>query len=223
MSLAPRIVTAALLVTSAACRNGDHPIFASQTRIAVPVEGSAQLGPDDAWVTLVVFADLQCPFYRARAPLVLGLAAEYETDLRIVFKHFPLSQLHPDALDASVAAECAGAQQRFWEMSELLVRTELDPGTLLADAKAVDLDLPAWQSCLASPSPRERIQSDILAGESAGVSGTPTFFANGLELAPSALEETHATVRAAIEQTLASAIESGIPRAEYYDRVVLGL
>ena len=187
----------------------------------VPVGDSPQRGPSDAWVTVVEFADFECPFCRSEEPVLKDVQAVYGVDLRLVFKDFPLTGVHPHAQAAAVAAECAGEQGKFWDMHDLLFTTALDDATLLADAGQVaGLDVVAWQACIGTPAPASRVAADVALGTSLGVDGTPTFFVNGVAVVGAVPE---GDLRAVIDQARATAVASGIPRAEYYDRAVLGL
>jgi len=209
-----RNVSAALLLL-AACGQG----ATARTRLKVPVGSSPQRGPSDAWVTVVEFADFECPFCRDEEPIVARLEAAHGDDLRLVFKHLPLSGIHPDAEAAAVAAECAGQQGRFWEMHDLLFVAALDGAALLSDARQVGLDEAAWQACRAAPEPASRVAADVSLAASLGVDSTPTFVVNG-EVLVGAVPE--GDLSAAIERARAAAVASGIPRAQYYDRAVLG-
>ncbi|HVO18502.1 MAG TPA: thioredoxin domain-containing protein [Anaeromyxobacter sp.] len=212
------LLLAALSALPAACGTSGRP---SGALLPVPVEGSPQRGPDDAWVTMVEFADFQCPYCRAEEPVLVDLLSTYGADLRLVFKYFPLAAaIHPYAQAAAVAAECAGEQGKFWEMHDLLFVTALDDATLLADAGQVGgLDLGTWQACTASSEAARVVAADRELGEGLGVPGTPTFVLNGVEVVGAVPE---ADLEAAIDRARAAAIASGVPRGEYYDQVVLG-
>ena len=89
--------------------------------LAVPIQATDHaLGPDHARVIVVEYGDFECPRCKAAAPAVKMLLDDYASDVRFVFRHFPLEEAHPHALAAAEAAECAGEQGKFWEMSELL-------------------------------------------------------------------------------------------------------
>jgi protein-disulfide isomerase len=189
--------------------------------LRVPVEGSPQRGPSDAWVTVVEFADFECPYCRAEEPVVADLEAAYGTDLRLVFKYFPLTSIHPDAEAAAVAAGCAGEQGKFWEMHDLLFTTALDGNTLLADAEQVSgLEVATWQTCIGSAEAAAMVNSDLALGLGLGIHGTPTFVINGVPVVGAVPEER---LRGVIDQVKAKAIASGIPPADYYNKAVLGL
>jgi protein-disulfide isomerase len=189
--------------------------------LAVPVGDSPQRGPGDAWVTLVEFADFECPFCRSEQPVLADVEALYGADLRVVFKNFPLAGIHPRAQAAAVAAECAHEQGKFWELHDLLFTTALDDATLLADAARVPgLDLAAWQACLTAPAAAERVAADVALGTGLGIDGTPTLVVNGVPVVGAVPE---ADLRAAIDHARDEAVASGLPRGDYYDEAVLGL
>jgi protein-disulfide isomerase len=169
---------------------------------------------------VVEFADFECPFCRDEEAVVGDVESIYGADLRLVFKNFPLVSIHPQAQAAAVAANCAGDQGKFWEMHDLLFRTALDDATLLADAKQIPgLDVAAWQACIVAPDPANRIADDVTLATSLGVPATPTFVVNGSEIVGAAPESD---LRAAIDHARNVAVASGIPRADYYDKAVLG-
>jgi protein-disulfide isomerase len=110
---------------------------------------------------------------------LLGLLHE---DVLFAFRHFPLAQVHPHALDAAIAAETAGAQGRFWEMHDLLFahQDQLAPRDLLVLARNLDLDLEQFAEDLTQRTYEPRVRRDFLSGVRSGVNGTPTFFINGV-------------------------------------------
>lgn len=187
----------------------------------VPLGDSPERGPADAWVTIVEFSDFQCPACGAAEPIVAQLLVRYPNDVRLVYKHFPLSSIHPYARPAAIAAECAREQGRFWEMHDRLFAGQhaLSSEDLAAYASAAGLDVAAWQSCLSTPEPAARVDADMALGERMGVHVTPTFVINGEPLQGvvplAAFEEI-------VENARARAKASGFTRSEYYDRAVLG-
>lgn len=229
--LAAALAAAALL---AGCGGGGaEPPLARVTLGSAP-----QRGPADAWVTLVEFSDFQCPYCgQAQASLAL-LAADYPADVRVVFKHFPLS-FHAHAAAAAVAAECARAQGpapdgHFWPMHDALFATQgswgaagVSPATAAAffadqAGQQAGLDEAAWRACVAADD-RSRVEADLAQGRAVPVSGTPTLVINGEVLVGAGPPGTfYPVLRARVDAALATARQSGIPRAEYYDRAVLG-
>jgi protein-disulfide isomerase len=218
MTSQPRRTSALLALAVLACGQSSG---GGATLLKAPVGDSPQRGPSDAWVTVVEFADFECPYCRAEQPVLADLEAVYGGDLRLVFKHFPLTSLHPHAEAAAVAAKCAGDQGRFWELHDLLFTTALDDATILADAQEVPgLDVAAWQACRATSGAAARVAADAALGTSLGINGTPTFVINGVEVVGAVPESN---LRLVIDRARDAALASGIPRAEYYDKAVLGL
>jgi protein-disulfide isomerase len=187
----------------------------------VPIGMSPVRGPEDAWVTMIEFGDFECPFCGAEEPIVEALVQAYPVDLRLVFKNFPLTTIHPYAEGAAVAAECAKAQGDFWKMHDLLYANQnaLQSQNLSTYAKESGVDLMAWQACLATQPPVDAIYADVALATSVGVDATPTFFVNG-EIVVGAVPE--AQLQAVIEAARTRAEASGVPRASYYDTVILG-
>ena len=190
----------------------------SRSILKVPVGDSPQRGPTDAWVTVVEFSDFECSFCRSEQRVLADIEASYRADLRVVFKYFPLTSIHPGAQAAAIAAECAGEQGKFWEMHDLLFTT-VDV-TLLAVAQQVTgLDVPAWQACLAAPGAASRVAEDVALARSLGIDSTPTFVINGAVVVGAVPESD---LRSVIETARTAAVASGISRADYYDKAVLG-
>jgi protein-disulfide isomerase len=212
-----RSFAAGLLVALVACGQSST----AGSRLKVPIGDSPHRGPTDAWVTVVEFSDFECPFCRSEQPVLTNIEVTYGADVRLVFKHFPLPSIHPHAEAAAVAAECAREQGKFWEMHDLLFTSALDDATLLDDAEQVPgLDVAAWQACLNAPEAADRVAADLALGTSLGIEATPTFVVNGVPVVGAVSESE---LRAVIDRARAEAVASGIPRAEYYDRVVLGI
>jgi protein-disulfide isomerase len=155
-----------------------------QPPLSVPVSERDHIrGPavGVAAATLVEYGDYECPFCRA-ASLSVKHLLQLVDDLAFVYRHFPLSQIHPHAFQAAEAAEAAGAQGRFWEMHDLLFANQerLEFGDLLGYARMLDLDLERFASELATHAHEGRIREDVMSGIRSGVNGTPTFFVNGV-------------------------------------------
>jgi protein-disulfide isomerase len=142
-------------------------------------------GRVDAPITLVEYGDFQCPFCRAAVVEVEQVREALGDALRLVYRHFPLTNVHPYAWGAAEAAEAAGAQGRFWQMHDLLFADQehLAPPDLLAKAAILGLDIDAFERELVERAYAERVEEDYLSGIRSGVRGTPTFFANGIRYA----------------------------------------
>jgi len=139
------------------------------------------LGDKDAKLMLVEFTDYQCPFCRryATSTLVQIKQAYVSTGkIRYVVRDFPIPQLHPNALNAAQAANCAADRGKYWEMHDLLFRNQRQLGLeqLPGHAKTLGLDVDAFKKCLASGKHKAEILQDVADGRSAGVTGTPSFF-----------------------------------------------
>ena len=152
-------------------------------RLTLPVgERDHVLGPATAPVTLVEYGDYECPYCGAAHASVEQVRQVMGNDLRFVFRHFPLSQIHPHAYQAAEAAEAAGAQGRFWEMHHLLFahQDRLGLRDLIGYAGALGLDLERYVTDVRGHAHADRLREDFLSGVRSGVNGTPTFFANGI-------------------------------------------
>jgi protein-disulfide isomerase len=138
-------------------------------------------GPDYAPVTLVEYGDFECPNCKQAKPAVEIVLNRYPEQVRFVYRHFPLTDVHPHALAAAEAAECAGAQGKFWEMHALLFehQTHLDRNHLLRYADDLGLDMARVASELDDEIYRQRVLEHLAGGERSGVRGTPGFFVNG--------------------------------------------
>jgi protein-disulfide isomerase/uncharacterized membrane protein len=156
---------------------------------AVMRPDAAAKGRPDAPVTIVEFSDFQCPAC-GQAYRDLHEMLARRTDVRLVFRNFPLDNscnealpraLHPDACLAALAAECARQQNRFWEYHDRLFENQhtLDRESLFRYARDVGVDIPTFRTCLDAPATRDRITDDIRAGLAAGIESTPTLFING--------------------------------------------
>jgi protein-disulfide isomerase len=147
-----------------------------------PAVGFA-LGPAGAPVTIVEFSDFQCPYCRSVVSTLKQLLAHYPDRVRLVFRDYPIPSLHPDAPPAHEAARCAGEQDKFWPYHDLLFERGNAKGPALKQYAAdLKLDGPKFAECLDSGRYRAAVAADMEAGSRLGVSGTPTFFINGVPL-----------------------------------------
>lgn len=155
--------------------------FPDLPRIEVSVDDDPSMGPDDAPVTIVQFAEYQCPYCGTARETVEKVMAEYEGKVRMVYRDFPLG-FHDRAVPAAVAANCAGEQGKYWEMHNKLMddQRSLEDATFQAYARQLELDLKAFETCQADPAQAAEVQADLEDGQQAGVSGTPAFFINGI-------------------------------------------
>jgi protein-disulfide isomerase len=154
----------------------------SDGELTPPVsESDHAAGPDDAPVTLVEYGDYECPYCGMAHPIVQRAQRELGSQLRFVFRNFPLAEAHPHARLAAQAAEAAAAQGRFWEMHDMLFEHQdaLEVEDLVSYAKAIGLDTAQFARDLEAGTYEKRVRDDFRSGVKSGVNGTPTFFVNG--------------------------------------------
>src|SRR5512138_1377201 len=151
-------------------------------KVAVDAAGPSK-GPTAAPVTIVEFSDFECPFCSKAEPTVKALLAKYPDKIRLVYRDFPLP-MHPRAPKAAEAAHCAGDQGKYWEMHEKLFANQqaLGVDALKGYAKDLKLDDAKFAKCLESGEKAKEVDAGRKAGEKVGVTGTPAFFINGLQL-----------------------------------------
>jgi Na+/H+ antiporter NhaA len=153
------------------------------TDLAVPVDAKRDRvrGPADAPVTLVEYGDFECPYCGQAEHVVRELLADYGDDLRYVWRHLPLTDVHPHAQLAAEAAEAAAKQGKFWEMHDQLLdhQGELTATDVLRYAAEIGLDTGTFTRDMRSRAGAVKIASDVDSADLSAVSGTPTFFING--------------------------------------------
>jgi protein-disulfide isomerase len=139
-------------------------------------------GALDASVTLLEYGDYECPYCGAAYPIVKRVQAAMGDDLRFVFRNFPITTAHSHAEMAAEAAEAAAAQDRFWPMHDLLYENQQRLGAedLSAYADRLGLDVQGFERDLAEHVHAARVHDDFMSGVRSGVSGTPTFYINGV-------------------------------------------
>ena len=154
-------------------------------------------GATDAPATLVEYTDFQCPACGAYYPIIDQLSKELDGKLKVVIRHYPLIQIHKNALSGARAAEAAGRQGKFWEMYDLLFTNQkewseaADPvkSILPSYAGNIGLDVEKFKTDMADTSLDDKINHDRETGNELKISGTPSFFLNGEKLAnPSSAE-----------------------------------
>jgi protein-disulfide isomerase len=137
-------------------------------------------GPVEAPVTVVEYGDFECPYCGQAEPVVRELLGEFG-DVAYVWRHLPLSDVHPNAQLAAEAAEAAADQGAFWDMHDLLLGNQdaLGPDELVGYAERLGLDLDRFTTALGEHAGAGRVAEDVDSADLSGVSGTPTFFVNG--------------------------------------------
>ena len=178
--------------------------------LAIPVSDSDWFqGGKDASVVLVEYSDFQCPACASYFPVMTALEQAYGDKLKIVYRNYPLTQLHPHAQLAAQAAEAAGLQGQFFAMHDLLFgnqktwSAEADPtNTFIAYAEALKLDVARFTTDLTSDGVKDSIREDVLGRTRANVASTPTFFLNGFKIEnPQGLDPFKAVIDAALNST----------------------
>jgi protein-disulfide isomerase len=151
-------------------------------RYKIPTDGFPSLGPADAPITIVEFSDFQCPYCRAwHQQTYQPLLDAYPGKIRIVYRDFPLTSIHPNAFPAAEAAQCANEQNDFWPYHDKLFNGEtLGDDVYRQYAQELNLDMTKFEACLTNHTYREAIQADSDFAVNLGVNSTPTFFINGL-------------------------------------------
>lgn len=158
---------------------GSSPVIVDLA-VAVDPERDHIRGPHDARVTLLEYGDLECPFC-GRAETAIREVLRDFGEVRYVWRHLPLNDVHPHAQLAAEAAEAAAAQGRFWDMHDALLshQDRLTVRDLLAEADALGLDHDRFKADLRRRYGSVRIAQDVESADLSGVSGTPSFFING--------------------------------------------
>jgi len=139
------------------------------------------LGASSAPITIIEFSDFQCPFCQRAAPTLKQIRAKYGDKVRVVWKDFPLTQIHPQAFKAAEAGHCAGEQGKFWEFHDQMFGNQaaLQPDSLKKYAADMGLDATKFNACLDSSKYAERVRDGVAAGTRLGVNSTPTLYING--------------------------------------------
>ncbi len=149
--------------------------------LAIPVDPERDhlRGPAEAPVTLVEYGDFECPYCGRAEPVMRELLSDFG-DVRYVWRHLPLSDVHPNAQLAAEAAEAAAGQGAFWEMHDLLLghQGDLSSTDLHAYAETLGLDLERFSDAIERHADAARIEEDVDSADASGVTGTPTFFVN---------------------------------------------
>ena len=170
-------------LAQAAPNNGVAPSpSAGLPNFDLDIAGSPSKGRAEAKLVLVEFSDFECPFCGRYSRETFDVISKEFVDtgkLRYVFRHFPIEKLHPHAMRASEGAECARAQGKFWEYHNSLFASQqaLNDPDLTRYAQALNLDMPAFQQCMAAQAVAPtKVRQDLSEGARAGITGTPTFF-----------------------------------------------
>lgn len=152
-------------------------------------DATNSFGPEDAQVTVVEFADFQCPSCKAAQPMLNTLKEEYSDSVRVVFRHFPLDSIHPNARLASQAAQAAAAEGKFWEYHDLLYENQTEWSAITSKNELLDtfgnyaaeleIDKASFLEKIESQEVAQQVATDSQLANELQLTGTPTFFVNG--------------------------------------------
>jgi len=154
-------------------------------RYDIPTEGFSSIGPEDAPITLVEFSDYQCPYCEKWYDQVYKqLWAAYPGKIRFVYRNLPLTQIHPQSMNAAEASMCAGDQNAFWKFHDKLFEnaSSLNDDLYATLAADLGLDTAAFETCMNDHKHKAAIEADMQFAIDLGVQSTPTFFINGLAI-----------------------------------------
>ncbi len=192
--IAAVLISATLLFTRGGASNGALPTPDDSKPVKIELkENDHILGNKDAKVTMFEFSDFQCPFCRVFEQDAYQQIKKNYIDtgkVKVIYRHYPLD-FHPQAKLAAEASECAAEQGKFWEMHDKMFveQQKKGQGTITFTAQdvnrwagAIGIKVPQFSACVAANKYDQRINDDITFGNSVGVSGTPTFFINGIRL-----------------------------------------
>lgn len=153
-------------------------------RMSIDISNAPTKGPENAPITIVEFADFQCPYCATAQPVVNEILKQYKDKVRFVFKNYPLVQIHPEAIPAAIAAECANKQGKYWQMHDALFENHknLNEQTYISAAEKIGLKMEDFNNCRKDQAMVDKINSDIEYGQSLGINATPAFYINGIQL-----------------------------------------
>ena len=154
-------------------------------RYDIATDGFPSIGPADAPIVIVEFSDFQCPFCkRFQDETFKQLMAAYPGKIRFVYRHLPLTSIHPEAFPAAEASMCANEQNAFWPVHDKIFENQdkLASGLYLQIASDLNLNTSAFEDCVNTNKYKDQVQADSDFALGLGVQSTPTFFINGLAL-----------------------------------------
>jgi protein-disulfide isomerase len=180
-----------------------------------PNERDHRRGDPNAPVVLVEYGDYQCPYCAAAEPVVDALLQNLGTEVQAIFRHFPLSQVHPMAETAAQAAEFAGMHAEFWTMHKGLFANQhqLSPAVIFTIAAGLELPLAELKKALEAGTYAGKVRQDFIGGVKSGVNGTPCFFVNGVRHDGGHTFEALAAAVLAVRSTVVDAAPAPSPYA----------
>jgi protein-disulfide isomerase len=152
------------------------------THLKPPVSEKDHIhGNHNAPIELVEYGDYQCPHCGRAYPVIKRIQKRLGEKLKFVFRNFPLSEIHPDAFNAALAAEAAALQKKFWEMHDIIFENQqsLETESLLLYAKEIGLNMAQFTKDIQKDELVTKVENDLESGIRSGVNGTPSFFVNG--------------------------------------------
>jgi protein-disulfide isomerase len=187
-----------------AMNDGELTLLIAPPKIEVTVDPARLRGDANAPVTIVEFSDFSCPFCRKAESTISEVLAKYPGQVKLGYRDFPLTTLHPQAELAAEASRCAGEQGKYWEYHDLLFARpdKQTSDVLLDDVRTLKLDDQKFEACLNGDRYKAQVQQDIQMGDRAGVVSTPGFFINGTFVSGA---QPAATFEKVIDEKLAAA------------------
>ena len=154
------------------------------THLNPPVNSKDHIkGKNSAPIVLVEYGDYQCPHCGHAYPIIKNIQRSLGDNLKFVFRNFPLSEIHPDAFNAAVAAEAAALQDKYWEMHDIIFENQQELGVedLFFYAKKIGLDMERFKNDVQKNMLSANVENDFESGIKSGVNGTPSFYINGVK------------------------------------------
>lgn len=182
-------------------RGSKDPLVSIEVGAPVVLPSDPSLGPANAKVTIISFEDFECPFCALVSPRLMKVAREYPNDVRLVWKDFPITGQHANAVAAAEAARCADKQGKFWEYHDRLFEDvfTLNRARYVAIATDLALDQTQFETCLDSRATAKLVNDSLNHALDIGLDGTPFVFLNGKELTDIM---TYESIKAAVESEL---------------------
>lgn len=168
-------------------------------RAEIGLKDTPVRGATSPRVTIVEYADYECPYCQQAQPVLQQLETEFQGKVAFAFKDFPLP-MHADAQKAAEAAHCAGAEGKYWDYHDMLfAKKQLDPASLKSFARDLKLDTAAFDKCLDSGATAQTVKAQLDEAQALGLQGTPTLFINGRYISGAL---SHDALRAIVEEEL---------------------
>lgn len=182
------VIVGAIFFMTKLAKNNNGPATVITTTEEITTQDHV-LGNPSAPIVLVEYSDFQCPACASYEPIIAQVASEYPDQLAIVYRHFPLKSIHPNAEPSARASEAAALQDAFWPMHDLLFANQTEWSNLpdpkkkfLVYAENLGLDLARFETDYTSEAVADRVDSDYKASFALGLNSTPTFFLNGTKI-----------------------------------------